>query len=191
MTTRNGLIAALALAATVVTNAWSQETIKIGGLLETSGFIASLGQPGLEGAMLAVEQTNAKGGIAGKKLEFINIDTESDNTKTVSAVKRLTEQDQIVAIVGPMNSGSSFASADTVQRSETALISNGGSRGIVLPAAEKKWIFLAPLTDVLVQSIMLSDMKKKGIKKIALLNSDTPLAPAGASNSRRTPVLTA
>jgi branched-chain amino acid transport system substrate-binding protein len=162
-----------------VTNAWSQETIKIGGLLETSGFIASLGQPGLEGAMLAVEQINAKGGIAGKKLELININTESDNTKTVSAVKRLTEQDQIVAIVGPMNSGSSFASADTVQRSETALISNGGSRGIVLPAAEKKWIFLAPLTDVLVQSIMLSDMKKKGIKKIALLNSDTPFGTSG------------
>jgi branched-chain amino acid transport system substrate-binding protein len=179
MTTRNGLIAALALAATTVTNAWSQETIKIGGLLETSGFIASLGQPGLEGAMLAVEQINAKGGIGGKKLELININTESDNTKTVSAVKRLTEQDQIVAIVGPMNSGSSFASADTVQRSETALISNGGSRGIVLPAAEKKWIFLAPLTDVLVQSIMLSDMKKKGIKKIALLNSDTPFGTSG------------
>ena len=179
MTTRNGLIAALALAATTVTNAWSQETIKIGGLLETSGFIASLGQPGLEGSMLAVEEINSKGGIGGKKLELININTESDNTKTVSAVKRLTEQDQVVAIVGPMNSGSSFASTDTVQQSETPMISNGGSRGIVLPAADKKWIFLAPLTDVLVESIMLSDMKKKGIKKIALLNSDTPFGTSG------------
>ncbi len=179
MTTRKGFIAALALAAISVTSAWSQEAIKIGGLLETSGFIASLGQPGLEGAMLAVEQINAKGGIAGKKLELININTESDNTKTVSAVKRLTEQDRIVAIVGPMNSGSSFASADTVQRSETAMISNGGSRGIVLPAADKKWLFLAPLTDVLVQSIMLSDMKQKNTKKIALLNSDTPFGTSG------------
>src|SRR5262245_831163 len=179
MTTRNGLIAALALAASTVTSAWSQETIKIGGLLQTSGFSASLGQPGLEGAMLAVEQINAKGGVAGKKLELININTESDNTKTVSAVKRLTEQDRVAAIVGPMNSGSSFASTDTVQRSETAMISNGGSRGIVLPAAQKKWIFLAPLTDVLVQNVMLSDMKRKGIKKIALLNSDTPFGTSG------------
>jgi branched-chain amino acid transport system substrate-binding protein len=177
--TRIKLVAAVGLAAATTTAAWSQETIKIGGLLETSGFIASLGQPGLEGAMLAVEQTNAKGGIAGKKLELININTESDNTKTVSAVKRLTEQDKIAAIVGPMNSGSSFASIDTVQRSETAMISNGGSRGIVLPAADKKWIFLAPLTDVLVQSVMLSDMKKKGIRKIALLNSDTPFGTSG------------
>src|SRR6516225_2911393 len=101
---RNTLAAAVALAAATATTAWSQDAIKIGGLLETSGFIASLGQPGLEGAMLAVEQINAKGGIAGKKLELININTESDNTKTVTAVKRLTEQDKVVAIVGPMNS---------------------------------------------------------------------------------------
>ena len=111
--TRTGLIAALVLAACTATGARSQEAIKIGGLLETSGFIASLGQPGLEGAMLAVEQINAKGGIAGKKLELININTESDNTKTVSAVKRLIEQDKVAAIVGPMNSGSSFASIAT------------------------------------------------------------------------------
>jgi len=176
---RNGRAAIVALALTTTTAAWSQEAIKIGGLLETSGFIASLGQPGLEGAMLAVEQVNAKGGIAGKKLELININTESDNTKTVSAVKRLTEQDNVVAIVGPMNSGSSFASIDTVQRAETPMISNGGSRGIVLPAADKRWIFLAPLTDVLVESVMLEDMKKKGIKKIALLNSDTPFGTSG------------
>jgi branched-chain amino acid transport system substrate-binding protein len=177
--TRRGLIVALTLATIIATQARSQEAVKIGGLLETSGFIASLGQPGLEGAMLAVEQINAKAGIGGKKLELININTESDNTKTVSAVKRLTEQDKVVAIVGPMNSGSSFASIDTVQRSDTPMISNGGSRGIVLPAAEKKWIFLAPLTDVLVQSVMLADMKKKGVKKIALLNSDTPFGTSG------------
>jgi branched-chain amino acid transport system substrate-binding protein len=176
---KNRFFATLALLAASATTASSQEAIKIGGLLETSGFIASLGQPGLEGAMLAVEQINAKGGIAGRKLELININTESDNTKTVTAVKRLTEQDKVVAIVGPMNSGSSFASIDTVQRSETPMISNGGSRGIVQPAIEKKWIFLAPLTDVLVQSVMLSDMKKKGIKKIALLNSDTPFGTSG------------
>ena len=177
--TRTAITTALTLAVVTATSAWSQETIRIGGLLETSGFIASLGQPGLEGAMLAVEQVNAKGGIGGKKLELININTESDNTKTVSAAKRLIEQDKIVAIVGPMNSGSSFASTDTVQRAETPMISNGGSRGIVMPAAEKKWIFLAPLTDVLVQSVMLADLKAKGVKRIALLNSDTPFGTSG------------
>ncbi len=71
-----------------------------------------------------------------------------------------------------MNSGSSFAILDTVQRAPIVMISNGGSRGIVLPAEDKKWVFLSPLTDVLVQSVMMADMKRRGITRIALLNAD-------------------
>lgn len=172
------ILAPLLFAATL-SAAQAQETIKIGGLLETSGPIASLGQPGLDGAMLAVEQINAKGGIGGRKLELINLNTEGDNTKTVTAAKRLLEQNDVVALVGPMNSGSSYAVIDTVQRASTAMISNGGSRGIVLPPQDKKWIFLAPLTDVLVQSVMMNDMKRRGVKNVALLNADSPFGTSG------------
>lgn len=158
---------------------YAADTLKIGGLLETSGSVASLGQPGLEGAQLAVEQVNKSGGINGKKLELVNINSESDNTQTVSAVKRLIGQDDILALVGPMNTGSSFAIIDMVQRGKIAMISNGGSRGIVLPVEKKQWIFLAPLTDTLVQKVMLADMKNKGIKNIALLNSDSAFGTSG------------
>jgi branched-chain amino acid transport system substrate-binding protein len=164
---------------TAMSVARAEDTIKIGGLLETSGPIASLGQPGLDGAMLAVEQINAKGGIGGRKLEFVNVNTESDNTKSVTAAKRLLEQDDVVVLVGPMNSGSSYAIIDTVQRASTAMISNGGSRGIVLPPQDKKWIFLSPLTDVLVQSVMMADMKQHSVKNIALLNADSPFGTSG------------
>ena len=169
------LVAALAMAAP----AHAQSTVKVGGLLETSGFLASLGKPGLEGAQLAVDEANAKGGINGKKIEFININTESDTNKAVSATKRLIEQDEVVGIIGAMNSGSSYSIIDTVQRATVPVVSNGGSRGIVLPADKKQWVFLAPLTDVLVQSVMMNDMKKKGITKIALLNADSGFGTSG------------
>ncbi|MGY8631888.1 ABC transporter substrate-binding protein [Bradyrhizobium sp. 14AA] len=171
-------LASLLIAAAMAT-AQAQETIKIGGLLETSGPLASLGQPGLDGAMLAVEQINAKGGIAGRKLELVNLNTEGDNTKSVTAAKRLLEQNDVVGLVGPMNSGSSYAIIDTVQRASTAMISNGGSRGIVLPPQDKKWIFLSPLTDVLVQSVMMADMKQRGVKNVALLHADSPFGTSG------------
>lgn len=171
-------LASLLFAAAMAT-AQAQETIKIGGLLETSGPLASLGQPGLDGAMLAVEQINAKGGIAGRKLELVNLNTEGDNTKSVTAAKRLLEQNDVVGLVGPMNSGSSYAIIDTVQRASTAMISNGGSRGIVLPPQDKKWIFLSPLTDVLVQGVMMADMKQRGVKNVALLHADSPFGTSG------------
>ncbi len=174
------LLASLVLAGPAFTDPVSaQSGIKIGGLLETSGFLASLGKPGLDGAQLAVDEANAEGGIKGQKIEFININTESDTNKAVLATKRLIEQDEVVGIVGAMNSGSSYSIIDTVQRAMVPIIANGGSRGIVLPPEKKQWLFLAPLTDVLVQSVMMSDMKKKGITKIALFNSDSGFGTSG------------
>jgi branched-chain amino acid transport system substrate-binding protein len=169
---------ALAFALLVSAGVHAQD-IKIGGLLETSGFVASLGQPGLDGAMLAVEQVNAAGGINGRKVQFINVNSESDNTKTVSGAKRLIEQEKVVGIVGPMSSGSSFAVVDTIEKAKVPMIANGASRGIVLPPEQKKFTFLAPLTDVVVQTAMLKDMQAKGIKKIAILNSDVAFGTSG------------
>jgi branched-chain amino acid transport system substrate-binding protein len=162
-----------------VSGAAAAQEIRIGGLLETSGFIASLGQPGLEGAMLAVEQVNAAGGINGRKVAFVNVNSESDNTKTVSGAKRLLEQEKVVAIIGPMSSGSVYAVADTIERAAVPMIANGASRGIVLPPEKRKFTFLAPLTDVVVQSVMLNDMRAKGIKKIAILHTDVAFGTSG------------
>ncbi|MEO8202992.1 MAG: ABC transporter substrate-binding protein [Betaproteobacteria bacterium] len=155
------------------------QDIKIGGLLETSGFIASLGGPGVDGVNLAVEQVNAAGGINGRKVQFINVNSESDNTKTVSGAKRLIEQEKVVAIVGPMSSGSVFAITETVERAKVPMIANGASRGIVLPPEQKRYTFLAPLTDVVVLGVILKDMQAKGIKKIAILNSDVAFGTGG------------
>lgn len=173
---RHLLLAALALGLALPAHA--QSTVKIGGLLETSGFLASLGKPGLEGAQLAVDEANASGGINGAKIDFTNVNTESDTNKAVSAAKRLIE-DKVLGIIGAMNSGSSYSIIDTIQNAKMPMIANGGSRGIVLPPEKKKWIFLAPLTDVLVQSVMMKDMQKKGIKKIALLNADSGFGTSG------------
>lgn len=183
MQTRTRLVAALAAAflaalPVVPLQALAQD-IKIGGLLETSGFIASLGQPGVEGAQLAVDQVNAAGGINGRKVQFINVNSESDNTKTVSGWKRLIEQDKVVAVIGPMSSGSVFAVADSVESAKIPMIANGASRGIVQPPEKRRFMFLAPLTDVVVQSVMFKDMQAKGIKKIAILNSDVAFGTSG------------
>ena len=176
------LVSSLAVSSVLILgagNAMAEDTVNIGGLFETSGFLASLGKPGLEGAQLAVEEINEAGGVNGMQVEFTNINTESDNTKAVSATKRLLEQDDLVGIIGAMNSGSSYAIVGTVKRAGIPVIANGGSRGIVLPPEEKKWMFLAPLTDKLVQSVMLEDMKARGVTKIALLNADSGFGTSG------------
>lgn len=177
MKSLSGLLAAAALL--LLPAAAPAQDIKIGALFETSGFIASLGGPGLEGAQLAIEQVNAAGGVNGRKLVLVNVNSESDNTKTVSGAKRLIEQENVVAIIGPMSSGSAFAVTDTVEKSRVPMIANGASRGIVLPPEQKRFSFLAPLTDVVVLGVIIKDMQARGIKRIALLNSDVAFGTAG------------
>ncbi|HTO22884.1 MAG TPA: ABC transporter substrate-binding protein [Spirochaetia bacterium] len=53
-------------------------TILIGGALCVTGIQAPLDEPAVRGAQLAVEELNKKGGVLGKKLEFVNLDGKSD-----------------------------------------------------------------------------------------------------------------
>lgn len=75
--------------------------IKVGMLFSGSGNFASFGKTAKEGAMLLAEQVNASGGINGSPLELISYDPESDQEKGSALAKRLIEQDNVVAIVGP------------------------------------------------------------------------------------------
>ena len=173
-------ITMLGAAALIISgSAQAQDMIKIGSLFETSGFLAFLGNQGLEGANLAVEEINAAGGINGKKIELTNFNTESDETKSVIGVKKLLERDKVVALIGAMNSGSTFSIINIVQRAGIPIVSNGASRALSTPVEKKKWIFQAPLTDVLVIHVLIDHMKKQGISKIGLINADSGFATSG------------
>ena len=169
----------------LASNAYAEEKIKIGSLFETSGFLAFLGNQGLEGANLAVEQINSAGGVHGKKIELTNFNTESDETKAVIGVKKLIERDKVVALIGAMNSGSTFSIIDIVQRHKIPIVSCGASRAVSTPVEKKKWIFQAPLTDVLVINVLIDHMKKRGISKIGLLNADSGFATSGRKQWER------
>lgn len=77
-----------------------QSPILIGGTLSTTGIQASLDEPGLRGAQLAVEELNRQGGILGRQVEFINIDGESDPATVGEIAVQLIEQGA-VAMVAP------------------------------------------------------------------------------------------
>lgn len=178
------IMAIAALAAGPAHIALGQD-IRIGALLETSGAIASLGQPTLEGAQLAIDQANAAGGIQGRKIVLINVNSESDNTKTVSGARRLLSQEKVSAVIGPVSSGSNFAVADVIERAKVPMIANGASRGIVLPPEKRRYTFIAPLTDEIVQTVMLRDMQARRITKVAMLHSDVAFGTNGRDTLNR------
>lgn len=77
-----------------------KETIKIGAAMCLTGIQAPLDAPALEGAQLAVDELNAKGGILGKKVSIQNIDGKSDAVTVGDAAKQLIS-DGAVAMMTP------------------------------------------------------------------------------------------
>jgi len=154
-------------------------------MFETSGAIASLGNQGYEGAQIAVQHINASGGIKGRPIELVQINSESDETKSVTAAKRLVEREKVVAIIGPHASGSCLAILDTIQRADMPMICNGASVKVAGPAAERKWVFSTTITDATLVGAEIAYLKKKGISRVGVLNSDNGFGVSGREQWER------
>lgn len=68
-------------------------TVKIGTILSVTGPGAFLGDHMKRGMELAIEEINAKGGVDGKKIEWVFYDAETQSARGVTATRRLVEQD--------------------------------------------------------------------------------------------------
>ncbi len=81
-----------------------------------SGFQANGGQTVLGGVRLAAEQINRAGGLAGYEIKVVPLDDESDSDVAVANVSVVQESlrrgDNVLGIVGHLNSGQTLAAMD-------------------------------------------------------------------------------
>lgn len=73
-------------------------TILIGGAMSVTGIQAPIDAPAIEGINVAVAEINANGGVNGKKLEFINMDSKSDAATAAEVGKQLIDQGAVAII---------------------------------------------------------------------------------------------
>ena len=105
------------------------DTIKIGALLPSSGVYASLGENNLNGMKLYFEERNWE--IAGKKVEIIHEDSESDPQVSLRKLRKLTDQDQIDFLTGPISTAVAYAIRDEVVNKKLPfLVSHAGGNDL-------------------------------------------------------------
>ncbi len=106
--------------------AGAQKLVKIGGLLTTSGAAAHLGKTALNGALFAVDDLNAKGGItvAGEKykVELINYDDKCVAKDAVTATERLLRQDRVKVILGTICSHCALAAIEITEKEKIPML---------------------------------------------------------------------
>jgi branched-chain amino acid transport system substrate-binding protein len=90
--------------AAATTTGASSNQVRIGLEAPLSGDLKTLGDGMLDGANLAADQLNAKGGMLGKDVEIVPIDDGGDAAIGVPAVKKAIAAG-LDGVVGPYNSG--------------------------------------------------------------------------------------
>jgi branched-chain amino acid transport system substrate-binding protein len=107
---------------TLLLNGCEREPVRIGFVGGISGRVADLGVGGRNGALLAVEERNAHGGISGRPVELIIRDDEQ-NPETAGKVARELVERNVEAIIGPMTSSMAQAIVPIVNRARLVAVS--------------------------------------------------------------------
>jgi branched-chain amino acid transport system substrate-binding protein len=129
MLRRTFLIAGAAIvgAALLPGGAGAADPIKLGSIFSLTGSYATIEDPALKGARLAVKQVNDAGGVQGRQIELIQYDGKSTLADIANAAQRLVHEDQVIAIVGVCDSGFYLASAPIAQDAGIPYLDAGGT----------------------------------------------------------------
>ncbi|MBI2319545.1 MAG: ABC transporter substrate-binding protein [Betaproteobacteria bacterium] len=85
-------------------NVLAQNTLLLGFLTSQSGPFVSLARTNEVAADIAIDEINAAGGVNGKRLRYIAFDTAGNPGQTVVGLRKLAEDDKVLAMIGPLSS---------------------------------------------------------------------------------------
>ncbi|MDQ0316872.1 ABC transporter substrate-binding protein [Amorphus orientalis] len=160
------MIAAAVAAAVGLTMApaagFAQDTIKIGNLVATSGVLKGPGEPSVVAVDIAVEKINANGGINGKPIEIVRFDTGSDPKQASVGARKLIQDDDVLAIIGPFSSSETRVALNDAERFKTLMLPTSSSAPGLVDG--KSYIFRLSEDEAVQFGRLLDTMKKDGIK---------------------------
>ncbi len=131
--TLNGAMTALGLIL-LCSAANAQDPIKLGVLEDQSGDFAAATIGKVHGIQLATEEINAAGGIAGRPLELVIYDTQSDNTRYQEFMRRVLQRDKVDAVFAGFSSASREAYRPIVNQFDGLAFYNNQYEGGVCDA---------------------------------------------------------
>jgi branched-chain amino acid transport system substrate-binding protein len=161
----------VAFAIGVASSGQAQQPIRIGATMSQTGNLATQGGPASNGYRLCQTHVNEKGGLLGRKIEFLMYDDKSDPKLAIDLYEKLITEDKVDAVMGPYGSTHTEAVAPVTEKhkkvhvSPLAATTSIWEKGrlylfMVLPPAE---LFLAGLIDI---------GASKGLKTVAIIDED-------------------
>jgi len=140
--------------------------IKIGLVTPLSGDVKTFGESVRNSFLIAVEEANAKGGVAGMKITWVIQDDKNDATEAANVANLLVNQHRVKAIVGSVTSKATIPVSDIIQAGKVPTISPTATNPKVTVAdgKRKEYMFRACFIDPF-QGAVLAKFAQDTLKK--------------------------
>jgi len=150
----------------------SSGPLKLGAWYPLSGPVAASGVPLEAGARAYFDMLNANGGIKGRKVDFLTVDTAFDAQQTLQAARKLISRDGVQAIVTPNGTAATEATFPFVlQQSKVPIFGTYGGSATWYAAARPGLFGTQPLYEDQAR-VAVSWALEEGAKKIVIVRDD-------------------
>jgi len=122
-------IAATALLSAGLAGHAGAQTIKIGVNEPLTGPFAASGTYVVNGAKIAADEINAKGGVLGKKIELIIEDNKSNPTEAAAVAEKLITADKVPVMMGAWGSSLTLAVMPKLMEYKVPMVVETSSSG--------------------------------------------------------------
>ena len=160
-------IAVFALCAAFVAPAHGQ--IRIGLMVSATGPTSAIGIPQRNTGDILPRA------IGGASVEYISLEDAGDTTRGVQNVKKLIQENNIDALIGPSTTPIAFAILDVIAEGKVPMMATVGTSAVVEPLdAKKRWVYKTTQNDDLIASALLAHMVRHGVKTVGFIGFSDP-----------------
>jgi len=159
-------LASIVLGACLSTAPVLAKDIKIGLITPLSGDVKTFGESVKNSFLIAVEEANAKGGVAGMKIVYVIQDDKNDPTEAANVANLLIHRHRVRAIVGAVTSKASIPVSDIAQAAKIpALTPTGTNPKITVADGKRKdYMFRSCFIDPF-QGTVMARFSRETLKK--------------------------
>jgi branched-chain amino acid transport system substrate-binding protein len=143
--------------------------IKVGLMVSATGPTSAIGIPQKNTGDILPRK------IGDTTIEYISLEDGGDTTRAVQNAKKLLQENNIDALIGPSTTPNALAILDLLADAKVPLLATVGTSSVVEPLdAKRRWVYKTTQNDDLIAAALLKHMMKSDVKTVGFIGFNDP-----------------
>ncbi|MBI1893848.1 MAG: amino acid ABC transporter substrate-binding protein, partial [Candidatus Rokubacteria bacterium] len=181
---RGGWVVFVGLALAIFTweMASAQAPLKVGASISLTGTYAKLGSYTQDGYQLCAKEVNDKGGLLGRKMEFVIYDDRSEPPTAIKLYEKLITEDKVEVVMGPYSSPITNAASTVSEKHKKIMMASLAATTSIWERGFKYLFMTISPAEVYMEGLV-ELAAQAGLKTVAVINEDTLFSKAAAKGA--------